>query len=104
MPRLDRDRRVEMVGALRSVGMSTRAIGSATGTSHETARKDAAAAGVQNLTPDERPEPSAPPANLGSGRAFDQPVVPEPAPEPISAPEPEPKVTGTDGKQYPARA
>lgn len=52
VPQLDRERRVEMIGALRSVGMSTRAIGAATGVNDRTVRRDLNS-GAANAAPDE---------------------------------------------------
>lgn len=52
---LPRDDRREVVSQLHDQGMSTRAIGSALGVSHDTVHKDLA--GVRNLTPETEPKP-----------------------------------------------
>ena len=52
--RLPREERQEVVASMREIGMSTRAIASATGTSHQTVA-NSLNAGVKNLTPDPAP-------------------------------------------------
>lgn len=52
--RLPREERQEVVASMREIGMSTRAIASATGTSHQTVA-NSLNAGVKNLTPEPAP-------------------------------------------------
>lgn len=91
--KLGRDERREAVRDLREQGMSTRQIGAATGVSDMQVRRDLA-----QVRPDVAPEVS--PNGLPQVRsdyAPERPVEPRPV-----APAPE-KVTGKDGKSYPAK-
>lgn len=85
---LSRDERPAAVADLRQQGMSTRQIGAAVGVSHEQVRRDLAQVS-RDVTPESASDcaPSAPV----------EPKTDAPAP---STPE---KVTGKDGKSYPAK-
>lgn len=89
--RLPRDERREVIVSMREIGMSTRAIASATGLSHMTVARDLA--GVTDVTP------ATPPMKKETVTA---PAATETAPEP--PPTARSKVTGTDGKTYAATA
>lgn len=74
MPRLDRERRRELVGSLRQIGMSTRAIGSATGVDHSTVSRDTA--GGANATPEPAPAPEPKPVTGTDGKRYPAPKPP----------------------------
>lgn len=85
--RLDRDDRQELVVQLRSAGMSTRAIGSAVGASHDTVQRDLHSTGrnlpvdepVRSLDGRQRPATQTPRArDLPQAPPPDEPVVEEP--------------------------
>lgn len=90
--RLPREERREVVGSLREAGLSIRAIASATGVNRETVRQEVAA-GDKKLPP--APEHRVDPADY----SMDEGSIA--ARQAYMAAEHE-KVTGTDGKQYPA--
>lgn len=93
--RLPREERQEVVASMREIGMSTRAIASATGNSTKTITKDLRQVS-QSTTP---------------GPTFHEPEEEEhgigPGPfkwiPPAEDPEPTPRVNGTDGKSYAAK-
>lgn len=90
--KLPREEREEVVGSLRDAGLSIRAIVAATGASDQTVQRDLARCS-DSLHLD--PEPAAA-----------EPVQVTPRFKPGVAPKAEPapkKVTGTDGKTYPAK-
>ncbi len=106
---LPRDERKAVAALLRGQGMSTRAIGAATGTSHETVAQDIAA--VRNLTPEsdsevvdaEIVEQDLPPlpANYMDALIRNSTPLAEVAAELGVDLMPEPKhITGLDGKKY----
>lgn len=84
--------RRERVKELRAKGMSLRQIAATVGTSLNTVQRDLESAPVLKSTP-------APPAPPPAVERDPEPAPPEPEPPP---PPPPPKVTGLDGKQYPA--
>lgn len=102
--RLPREDRTETVQSLRDAGLSLRAIASATGDSHETARK--ALAPVKELTPEPVVyEPSGMDEFVDhtTGEVIDAWPPDEPLDETgceALDPAPQPKITGIDGKRY----
>jgi len=83
-PRSSADRKALAI-VLRNSGMSYRGIGKLVGATDATIRRDVA--GATNVAPEPEAEPTVKPTS--------EPVKPEPTPEPE-------RVTGTDGKSYPA--
>jgi hypothetical protein len=101
---LPRDERAAVVALLRGQGMSARAIGAATGVSHQTVRNDELA-GVKNLTPEpgehvdelEIPDP-------GPGEHWDELAKARFRKEAQARHKRESKTIGTDGKTYRRRS
>ncbi len=85
--RLPREKRTQVIGSLRDLGMPLRAIASATGTSRGTVARDLAR--VPNGTPDSVPGPPDEPPDEPPARTLT--VVPRSDPD---------TVTGRDGKVY----
>lgn len=113
--RLPREERQEVVASLRESGLSIRAIAAATGDSVGTVH-DALGSGVQDRTPDPDPAPFDPQPIADELAAFDatydddgddDPPLTQDECEALADPddlddEPAPRVTGTDGRSYPA--
>jgi hypothetical protein len=94
---LPREERRVISGSLREAGLSIRAIAAATGDGVATVHRDLA--GVPNGTPDAEP-PKSFRISREPGRGIPAPQTP---PGRVETTEPEPpKVTGVDGKSYPA--
>lgn len=112
--RLPREQRRELVATMTEAGMSTRAIGAALGVSDETARRDRGATfvapepepmhsledvadefGVDLDEPDDLADKIAAELAASDEQYAEQAKTPDPEPE-------RPRVTGTDGKTYPA--
>jgi len=112
LPKLDRDVRREFVGQLAESGMSTRAIAGVVGVHHDTVAADlkpvvgnptgddAAAGGtdvppVKDLTPDSGTERVPMGESIDADEVVDAEIVEDEQPEPR-------RITGRDGKNYPA--
>lgn len=98
--RLPRETRDEVIGSLSAAGLSSRSIAAVTGVTAMTVSRSLAASGVTNVTPDEsndEPETDAPEADVPET----DDDVPSFLDDAVSATEPEPRVTGLDGKSYP---
>lgn len=97
--RLPREQRREVVASMTEAGMSTRAIGSALGVHQETIVNDRKVNG--NRSPEPAPDHDTLADKIAAELAAsdetyrEQAQTPEPEPEPV-------RVTGTDGKSYPA--
>lgn len=89
-----RQRRAEKVRQLAGEGMSQRAIAEAVGVDVATVNRDLKRQVLQPATPDTEPESEPCPSPSSA------PSSPESRPDP--EPPPPPRVTGRDGKQYPA--
>lgn len=107
LPRLDRVPRMALTATLAETGMSTRAIASIAGVSHETVSQDIKSAPVRNLTPVAEvapaPSPTPEPAliRLDADPAGEVTKATEAADRGDTAPRPSrPQVTGIDGKRY----
>lgn len=101
--RLPREERAETVQSLREAGLSLRAIASATGDSKDTIAR--ALSPVSNETPD--PESTYEPSGMdeftvdrSTGEVIAEVLAEVQGPEPVSAAEKHPTVTGIDGKSY----